>query len=59
MLFFDDGRRPLNERTSLSAVIEFSGRVTEAESEAKPNSNARQISLVISINGRAYEARHN
>ncbi len=36
MLFLDDGRRPLNERTSVSAIIEFSGRVTEASvSEAR------------------------
>ena len=36
MLFLDDGRRPLNEITSVSAIIEFSGRVTEASvSEAR------------------------
>ena len=36
MLFLDDGRSPLNERTSVSAIIEFSGRVTEASvSEAR------------------------
>ena len=29
-LFVNEGRRPLNERTSVSEVIEFSGRVTEA-----------------------------
>ena len=39
MLFLDDGRRPLNERTSVSAIIEFSGRVTEASV-----SKARKIS---------------
>ena len=36
MLFLDDGRSPLNERKSVSAIIEFSGRVTEASvSEAR------------------------
>ncbi len=53
MLFFNDGRSPLNEKTSDSEVIEFSGRVTEASLRRSKRRKKNNLKMLFFNDGRS------